>query len=72
MRQQQVLSSLRQKLTAGDLLRSLPSIVDNVGTARLAVDMIKFAGPAFKAVDNRLVSLYLIQRGLTNAVMFAG
>jgi hypothetical protein len=36
----------------------------------MEVDMIKFSGPAFKDIDNRLVSLYLVQHGLTNAVMF--
>ncbi len=46
------------------------SLVDNVGTARMEVDMIQFSGPAFKDVDNRLVSLHLVEQGLTNAVMF--
>jgi LCP family protein required for cell wall assembly len=32
-RQQQVLGALRQKLVEGDFLRSLPGIVDNVGSA---------------------------------------
>lgn len=50
--------------------RLIESLVDNVGTARMEVDMIKFSGPAFKHVDNRLVSLHLVQLGLTNAVMF--
>lgn len=32
--------------------------------------MIKFDGPAFEKIDNRLMSLHLVQFGLTNAVMF--
>jgi hypothetical protein len=36
----------------------------------MEVDMLKFAGPAFAQVDNRLLSLLLVQTGLTNAVMF--
>jgi hypothetical protein len=32
--------------------------------------MLKFSGPAFAQVDNRLMALYLVQYGLTNAVMF--
>ena len=32
--------------------------------------MLKFEGPEFAAVDNRLMSLHLVQFGLTNAVMF--
>src|SRR6184192_2213915 len=32
--------------------------------------MIKFSGPLFQNVDNRLMSLQLVSRGLTDAVMF--
>jgi hypothetical protein len=46
------------------------SLVDNLSTDRIEVDMLKFAGPAFAQVDNRLLSLLLVQTGLTNAVMF--
>src|ERR1043165_1088906 len=53
-----------------DPKRFIMSLVDNVGAARMEVDMIKFSGPAFKEVDNRLVSLHLVEHGLTNAVMF--
>ncbi|MBA4136490.1 MAG: nicotinate-nucleotide adenylyltransferase [Opitutus sp.] len=49
----------------------ITSLVDNVGTDRIEVDMLKFAGPAFAKIDNRLLSLYLVKHGLTNAVMFA-
>ncbi|MBI5767921.1 MAG: TonB-dependent receptor [Verrucomicrobia bacterium] len=48
----------------------IESLVDNVGASRLEVDMLKFSGPAFAHIDNRLMSLYLVQLGLTNAVMF--
>ncbi len=47
------------------------SLVDNVGADRIEVDMVKFSGPAFKHVDNRLLSLQLVRHGLTNAVMLA-
>lgn len=50
--------------------RFVESLVDNLGTQRLEVDMIQFSGPVFAAVDNRLMSLLLVQFGLTNAVMF--
>lgn len=53
-----------------DPQRFIESLVDNLGIARLEVDMLKFSGPAFSHVDNRLTSLYLVQYGLTNAVMF--
>ncbi len=47
------------------------SLVDNLSTDRIEVDMLKFKGPAFAQVDNRLLSLALVRIGLTNAVMFA-
>jgi hypothetical protein len=53
-----------------DPRRFIESLVDNLGTTRLEVDMLAFAGPAFATVDNRLMALYLVQFGLTNAVMF--
>ena len=53
-----------------DPRRFIESLVDNLGIQRLEVDMLKFSGPAFAQVDNRLMSLYLVQYGLTNAVMF--
>src|SRR5208282_563409 len=34
------------------------------------IDMLRFSGPAFESVDTRLMSLYLVKFGLTNAVMF--
>src|SRR6516162_5771690 len=32
--------------------------------------MIKFSGPAFPGIDNRLMSLQLVERALTDAAMF--
>lgn len=46
------------------------SLLDNVGNKRIEVDMISFDGPAFEHVDNRLLSLKLVQHGLTNTVIF--
>lgn len=48
----------------------IASLADNVGHDRIEIDMLKFSGPAFANVDNRLMSLLLVQCGLTNAVMF--
>jgi hypothetical protein len=50
--------------------RFIRSLVDNLSTDRIEVDMLRFSGPAFAQVDNRLLSLLLVQTGLTNAVMF--
>ena len=43
---------------------------DDLTPNRVEVDMIKFTGPAFHRVDNRLMSLRLVRLGLTNAAMF--
>ena len=32
--------------------------------------MIRLSGPAFQGVDNRLMSLQLVEQGLTDATMF--
>jgi len=48
----------------------IQSLLDNLSPDRIEVDMLKFSGPAFANVDNRLMSLCLVQHGLTNAVMF--
>jgi hypothetical protein len=48
----------------------IASLQENLAPRRITVDMIKFSGPAFADVDNRLMSLQLVSQGLTNAVMF--
>jgi hypothetical protein len=50
-----------------DLIRSLK---DNLSPGRIVVDMIEFSGIEFRNVDNRLMSLRLVQEGLANAAMF--
>jgi hypothetical protein len=47
------------------------SLMDGLTRDRMEVDMIKFSGPVFSAVDNRLMSLQLVEQRLTNAAMFA-
>src|SRR6266496_967226 len=48
----------------------ISSLQENLAPGRIEVDMIKFSGPLFQNVDNRLMSLQLVSQGLTNAVMF--
>ncbi len=48
----------------------IASLQENLADNRIQVDMIKFSGPAYAQVDNRLMSLQLVSQGLTNAVMF--
>ncbi len=51
-------------------IRLLTSLMDNMSTESLEIDMIDFEGPAFESVDNRLMALYLVKYGLTHAAMF--
>src|SRR5213083_1141163 len=48
----------------------ISSLQENLPSGRIEVDMIKFSGPLFQNVDNRLMSLQLVSQGLTDAVMF--
>jgi len=45
-------------------------LLDNLTWERVEVDMIRFSGPAFARVDNRLMALQLVRKGLTEAAMF--
>ncbi len=76
LQQQEALGILGVNLVYGalyhhdDLDRFLTTLIDDLTINRVEVDMIKFSGPAFAQVDNRLVTLRLVQDGLTNAAMF--
>ncbi len=48
----------------------LESLLDNLTTDRLEIDMIDFSGIEFRRVDNRVMSLKLVQLGLSGAAMF--
>lgn len=50
--------------------RLIGSLLDDLARERVEIDMIKLSGPAFADVDNRLMSLQLVERGLTDAAMF--
>ncbi|MBI1249694.1 TonB-dependent receptor [bacterium] len=47
------------------------SLLDGLSTSRIEIDMIEFSGIAFRRVDNRLMSLKLVELGLSGAAMFA-
>ena len=49
----------------------LKSLLDSLSIERIEIDLIEFSGAAFKGVDNRVMSLRLVQLGLTGAAMFA-
>jgi len=54
----------------GDPEKLLRSLLDDLSTDRIEIDMIRFEGDDFADVDNRLMSLYLVKHGFTQAAVF--
>ena len=48
----------------------IANLMDDLSRERVEIDLIKFSGPAFPGLDNRLMSLQLVERGFTDAAMF--
>jgi len=46
------------------------SLLDNLTHDRIEIDMLRVSGPAFAGVDNRLMSLQLVQQSFTDAALF--
>jgi hypothetical protein len=74
--QQDALGVLGVNLIHGAFLRRasvadlIDSLMDELSRERIEIDMIKLTGPSFASVDDRLLSLQLVERGLTDAAMF--
>jgi len=47
------------------------SLLDGLTTDRIEIDMVELSGIEFRHVDNRVLTLKLVQLGLTGAAMFA-
>jgi hypothetical protein len=48
----------------------IESLLDNLTTRRLEIDMLEFSGIEFRNVENRVMALKLVQIGLSGAAMF--
>lgn len=48
----------------------LSQLYDNLSRKNIDIDMIKFDGPNFKNIDNRLLSLTLVKEEMTDSVIF--
>jgi hypothetical protein len=48
----------------------IESLLDGLGTRRIEIDMIELSGIEFRHVDNRLMSMKLVELGLSGAAMF--
>jgi hypothetical protein len=73
--QQEALGIIGVNLLYGTFYHQQPekliaSLQENLAPDRMQVDLIKFSGPAYAHVDNRLMSLQLVSQGLTDAVIF--
>jgi hypothetical protein len=53
-----------------DLDEFLKSLVQRVPRERMEIDMLRVSGPGFDRVDNRIIALNLVKRGITDATMF--
>jgi len=75
LQQQEALGTIGVNLTYGAFYlhsepeRLIASLLDGLSTLRIEVDMIKFIGPYFHNVDNRLMALQLVEKGLSNAAL---
>ncbi|MBT8132798.1 MAG: TonB-dependent receptor, partial [Gammaproteobacteria bacterium] len=49
----------------------IESLLDGLSTQRIEIDMIEFSGAAFSTIDNRIMALKLVQKGMTGAALFA-
>jgi hypothetical protein len=48
----------------------IESLLDNIDSKRLEIDLINFSGPYFSEIDNRLMNLHLVRSWCCRAVMF--
>lgn len=46
------------------------SLLDDLSPGRMEVDMIKFSGPDFEKLDQRLMALQLVTQGLSKSALF--
>jgi len=73
--QQEAMGILGVNLIHAALYKTGPTeliqqLLDDLSNERIEVDLIEFSGPSFAQVDNRLMSLVLVQTGLSSAAMF--
>lgn len=55
---------------SGELEVLISSLMDELTRDRIEIDLIRFSGPCFHEVDNRLMILQLVVQDFTGAVMF--
>ncbi len=53
-----------------DINEFIDSLVHRLPRDRMEIDMLRVSGPAFEDIDNRIIALNLVKRGITDATMF--
>ncbi|MGE3610831.1 MAG: TonB-dependent receptor [Bacteriovoracaceae bacterium] len=53
-----------------DPLAFIHSLIDHLDNTRIEINYIRFSGPVFSQIDNRLMNLELLKIGVTQAIMF--
>ena len=54
----------------GDPRMLISSLADELSWKRIEIDMVDLSGPCFEGLDDRLMSLQLVEQDLTDAVLF--
>jgi len=76
LREQEALGTIGVNLIHGAFYlhggpaKLIASLLDDLAPGRVEVDMIRFSGPRFAGLDNRLMALQLVEQNLTEAAMF--
>jgi hypothetical protein len=46
------------------------ALISRLPRERMEIDMLRFSGPDFEEIDNRMIALSLVRKGITDATMF--
>lgn len=74
--QQEALGILGVNLIYGAFFQSndhedfVNSLVSRLPRERIEIDMLRLTGPDFEDIDNRMIALSLVRKGITDATMF--
>jgi len=53
-----------------DMQTMIESLVDNLSSGSVEIDLVRVKGPAFKDVNERLINLYLVAKEFSSAAIF--
>jgi len=53
-----------------DMQTMIESLVDNLSSGSVEIDLVRVKGPVFAGVNERLINLYLVAKGFSSAAIF--